>query len=597
MAAKKSLKTANTSSATKKTTTQSTKTSKTSGTKKTNAKASTKTQQATPQKPPPPTVTVTDASSPDQILRSSWKFFYCFQFLSLFRSLLKLPVITIETFENALKVTKEPSLARSEGSFLAEEMNNSLILDSTRKDAARQTLEQILVALLKHVQSQRVNTSNCHGFLYDFLVSQQQHNEENDNSNYEHEDECKLSKPKNSWTIWDLAVPVKIRVLKSLIDRIEKTDQIVELRAGKAPEDMRLAPIGDDAEGWRYWMFDDMRLYRELPMPQKKGLPLMRDTDYTFEMVCDTLESWQSCLSRFSVKTRNHNGKALGHTINEIAPQIIAKLEAKQAAKAREEARLEKQRLLEALPRKRSRRLEVKEEELSKRLKTDELEQQQIAVEQKERRQQREQEKIEQEQVKQTELDLKDYVYNLIDTKLNEAATREEETGTASETRKSRSSPSFVTPEIAFLTELRGILRKSAPEEERVAKMQGWALLLDDENIVHIGEGSNGDAPLVLGQGLVLKGAGASGDLTSPLLKNILRVFLSTLPNETTDMGMDLPAIRKKLLLDRYTADENFSGLENFIQDLDLALPAESERLGAVSPQRYAASLLTRIFQ
>ena len=80
-----------------------------------------------------------------------------------------------------------------------------------------------------------------------------------------------------------------------------------------------------------------------------------------YYQVCDdTIESWRACIERFSVKTRNHNEKALGLEINEIAPKIIEKLEVQLAAKVREQAKLEKLRKLEEIPRKRSRRLEIK---------------------------------------------------------------------------------------------------------------------------------------------------------------------------------------------------------------------------------------------
>lgn len=77
-------------------------------------------------------------------------------------------------------------------------------------------------------------------------------------------------------------------------------------------------------------------------------------------------------------------------------------------------------------------------------------------------------------------------------------------------------------------------------------------------------------------------------------MKNILRVFLTTLPPTTNDTGMDIPTIRKKLLLDDYKKQGQFSGFESFIQDLDLALPHASHRTS--SPQSFAADLLVRIF-
>ncbi|KAI9260586.1 hypothetical protein BDA99DRAFT_605620 [Phascolomyces articulosus] len=617
MAANKSLRrrTTTTNPSTKKKIT--TKSTKSNGTKKTKATAAT----TTPIKPTPPSIEVTDASSPEQILHASWKFLYCYQFLSLFRTFLKLPVITIETLEEAIMETKKttkPGLARSEGSFLADEINSRLVLDTTtiQKDVSlQQLLEQIFSILLKHIQSRQANPTNCHGYLYDYLLD------------HDDNDDISLSKSKEDWTLFDLSIPEKIRVLKSLIDLMEKTDLMMNLRADIAPETLRLAPIGIDSEGWRYWMFNSTRLYRELPLPQRKGMPMLMGKDYTFELVCDTLETWQECLTRFSTKTRNHNEKALSLEINEIAPQVITKLENRLAAKAREEAKLERLRKLEELPRKRSRRLEIKEDELNKRRRVDEIEQQRIALEKQEREQakkrEKEQKHLEQEQMIQIETDLKNYVYELITSKIDEAIQREDENAAASvtannennsneaestslpttptpETRTKRRTSPFIrdTPEIAFLQELRGILRKSAKEEDRVEKMQGWATLLDQDNLVSIQKGPHAEiAPLQIGQGLILQGNGVSGDLTSPLLKNILRVYLSTLPKETSDMGMDLTTIRKKLLLDRYTSDERFSGLENFLQDLDLLLPGESERIGVISPQKYAADLLVRIFQ
>lgn len=84
-------------------------------------------------------------------------------------------------------------------------------------------------------------------------------------------------------------------------------------------------------------------------------------------------------------------------------------------------------------------------------------------------------------------------------------------------------------------------------------------------------------------------------DITSPILKNILRVFLTTLPSTSNDTGMDIPTIRRKLLLGDYKKQGQFSGFESFIQDLDLALPHSSSK-AAFSPQAHAAEILVRIF-
>ena len=65
--------------------------------------------------------------------------------------------------------------------------------------------------------------------------------------------------------------------------------------------------------------------------------------------------------------------------------------------------------------------------------------------------------------------------------------------------------------------------------------MRGWASILDDESVVYIEQGPNENAPLVLGQGLVLKGPGASGGNYNYLdLFGFIKLFLCNRLNLAT---------------------------------------------------------------
>ena len=76
--------------------------------------------------------------------------------------------------------------------------------------------------------------------------------------------------------------------------------------------------------------------------------------------MCRTTDDWKELQSRFSTTSRRPAEKALALNLEAIAPEAIHQLEALQLRKERQEARRERARQLEALPRKRSRRLEAK---------------------------------------------------------------------------------------------------------------------------------------------------------------------------------------------------------------------------------------------
>lgn len=104
----------------------------------------------------------------------------------------------------------------------------------------------------------------------------------------------------------------------------------------------------------------DTRLYREIPIPcGKRGTNITDITDFTFELSCSTEEEWHQVIKKFQPSNRT-SSKELATKICDIGLIVIGKLEAKAATIARHEAKLRRAKELELIPKKRSRRLEVK---------------------------------------------------------------------------------------------------------------------------------------------------------------------------------------------------------------------------------------------
>ncbi|CDS13032.1 hypothetical protein LRAMOSA05216 [Lichtheimia ramosa] len=520
------------------------------------------------------------------MLHSSWKFLYSYRFLSLFGSPLGLSSLKLDTLESAM-LTALPSstgLSRTMSSMLADDFTENCNINKTNTQQHHDMMEDIIRSLFGASRLRHKNKSNGHLALYDHIS-----------------ETTPISIPKESWTFWELDLLGRIHALKWLIDQVD-WQHLQSWQVGMTEDEMRLTPLGMDRQGWTYWMFDDTRLYRELPMNllQRKTIALLESTDFTFELVCRTIDDWKELKSQFSTTSRRQAEKALALQLEAIAPEAIHRLEAIQLKKEREEARREKARQLEALPRKRSRRLEAKENELNKKRKIRQVEEQRVAMQVFEQQQAMHHKSEDEQLLKDVERGLKKYIHDHIQEEINrvleeENAALEKDEGELA-VRSTRRSPAIRhIPRIAFLRDLDQVLNKKASIEQRIDKMKGWTTLLDDQHKVKVSRGDNLDAPLVLGYGLQLDGPGTKGDITSPILKNILRVFLTTLPPTTNDTGMDIPTIRKKLLLDDYKKQGQFSGFESFIQDLDLALPHASHRTSS-SPQSFAADLLVRIF-
>ena len=120
---------------------------------------------------------------------------------------------------------------------------------------------------------------------------------------------------------------------------------------------MRHYPLGEDARGGRYFYFsgnnEDCRLYREEPPRKRTGKRSDGpDSEAAWETVCATLEEMAAFVEKLSA-SRNKSERSL-HTVlaNGIFPRLV------ETANARKRAQ-EKAAALEAMPKKRSSRLQV----------------------------------------------------------------------------------------------------------------------------------------------------------------------------------------------------------------------------------------------
>lgn len=109
-----------------------------------------------------------------------------------------------------------------------------------------------------------------------------------------------------------------------------------------------------------YWYFGDDRLYREIPIPiGRKPLTIADTLEFTFELVCATIQDWRDMIEKFKPTKRTSN-RDLASAITTLAREMVAKLEAREENRLRHEAKIKRAKELELMPKKRSRRLEVK---------------------------------------------------------------------------------------------------------------------------------------------------------------------------------------------------------------------------------------------
>lgn len=120
---------------------------------------------------------------------------------------------------------------------------------------------------------------------------------------------------------------------------------------------LRHLPIGEDSKGCRYYFFsdsqEDCRLYREEP-PRKRLSKKQAHREHLalWDTVCTTLEEISDFAARLGA-SRNRSDKALHEVLTlDLLPKLIDTVSARKKADERAAA-------LEAMPKKRSSRLQV----------------------------------------------------------------------------------------------------------------------------------------------------------------------------------------------------------------------------------------------
>jgi hypothetical protein len=122
-------------------------------------------------------------------------------------------------------------------------------------------------------------------------------------------------------------------------------------------DELRHEPIGEDSKGYRYFYFsnnnEDCRLYREEPPRKRPGKKYKDKSDEAlWETVCTTMEEMSDFSAKLSA-SRNKNDKALHDLLTtDILPKLIDTVQARRRAEERAAA-------LEAMPKKRSSRIQV----------------------------------------------------------------------------------------------------------------------------------------------------------------------------------------------------------------------------------------------
>ncbi|CAO3645934.1 unnamed protein product [Cunninghamella echinulata] len=267
-------------------------------------------------------------------------------------------------------------------------------------------LEELLVRMLRLLTKNRfINTSNWETYLsrefdkrqsdkVNPLISGDMDQKENnnkdvtDNTNQNEKMESS-SNLKSSVPFFSLSLEAKLDLLNDLCEwQLDEPDR---LREHLDHEDdaihWRVEPIGYDAKGNSYWLFDDNRLYKESkPLKRKfknkkkrKSFnPVRRNTrrsarvnendinneepEYTssddeenwlpWKLVCMTINDWNSFPQKFAKSTNNDEQYFFQLLINDVLPKVIPVIEENDKARKKYEA---------IASRKRSSRLIVRE--------------------------------------------------------------------------------------------------------------------------------------------------------------------------------------------------------------------------------------------
>ncbi|CEP19650.1 hypothetical protein [Parasitella parasitica] len=428
-------------------------------------------------------VHVNENSSPVEILHASWEFISAFQFFYTFNAYFHLPKdLSIQQLEEALVAGKDEEPVpdehvahlKRESSVLSQQSSQSGGESLPVRNYLANFMVHIISPLLTPRQQTLINQDNYEQFVADVFP---------DYSNFA-----------------NMHIIDKIKVLKSIeMAHVEIADpDLLALQVDKSSKALRVSPLGTDCEGWVYWYFGHQRLYREVPLViGKKGPDAL---EFSFELVCYTIEQWKETIEKLKSVKRPAN-KKIAKTVNALGAEVIVEIEAKEKARLAHEAKMKRARELELMPKKRSRRLEVKFEEQVKRQKLLDEEREQAELEA----------LASQKEAEQAEV-------------MIEKCSREIQKAEISLRKNLRA---FITDLMvagheskAAMQPLTTLVNTKTPLHERLAKMQGWIRLLEGSISMELSE-EDGTIQFV--------GESVDTALVSVLFTSAMAVYLNTL--------------------------------------------------------------------
>ncbi|KAJ3351432.1 hypothetical protein HDU83_008934 [Entophlyctis luteolus] len=153
----------------------------------------------------------------------------------------------------------------------------------------------------------------------------------------------------------DINVKSRVAILKALTDwQFDNPERFRERAAVRDADDAclwRVEPIGWDARGWTYWLFDDNRLYRERDGSSNgQGDATENGSAHAWELVCRTREDWIEFPTQFKGSKSRYERALYQSLTTGIGPQVLAAFEERdenERQRKREEEERNRQRLIE----------------------------------------------------------------------------------------------------------------------------------------------------------------------------------------------------------------------------------------------------------
>ncbi|KAI8992405.1 hypothetical protein BDB01DRAFT_778365 [Pilobolus umbonatus] len=393
-----------------------------------------------------PAINVSLDSTPLDILHSSWKFINAFYTYSKFQSYFQLTDWGIDRLERALTQTHESS-TKSTGDGSKQDLSHFII--------------QVVSPLLEPHERNQIQAQNYEHYLFQLF-------------------------PGYGDSMDSLSISDKISLLKDIADvNIERmSSYFSKVKHIHKANNWRVQPLGSDYDGWVYWYFGDTRLYREIPLSTiKKEQDIMSMDDFTFQLVCSTIEEWSDLINKF--QHAKGNQKELGRNLVEIGSSVILKLRAEETSRLKYEAKIRRMKELELLPKKKSRRLEIKFDEQARRKEMEKAKHQEMEkakYQEMEEARHKEMEQV-QRQIMELEVDSQQHskYKNRREEDLDRVKERMQQGVDDYFDKKMDSDPDV---DCLHLQWLQVIPSMSSPPAEIVKKLQEWISLVGNVNVI-----------------------------------------------------------------------------------------------------------------